>query len=127
MTLTEVLVAGMILSVALLVFLGCLVAAQRTSTKADYYSIAARAAGDKIVECQARGFSALADGTTTSALAALPQGQITVLVAPLDNNAANTTIKQVQVTVSWGGLGGGSAKLAGQVQASTLVSQVKTS
>lgn len=132
LTLVEVLVASTILSVALLVGLDVLLASGRANLKADYYARAAQAAGDQIAQFQAGGYekardlgdgNKLFDGTPTPApVAGLPGGLIHVTVGPLDNNAANVSVKQVDVLVTWTKGQSGAPSLAGQVKASTVIS-----
>lgn len=123
LTLIEVLVAITICSVALVVMCKVIVAAQRTTMKGDYYNIATQAASDQIVNQQTTNFGSLVEGTTTSAVAGLPSGQMVVTIGPLDGDSGNTDIEQIDVVVTWTGATG-SKELGGQVKMSTLISNV---
>lgn len=124
MTLADVLVALVVLSTALLVFLNAFAVSKRGETKGNYYGIASRLANQQLASAQTAGYRALISGTTTytaatlPGLAALPSGQMTVKVGPVDGNAANQNAAQVDVTVTWGGAG----SIPGSVQMSTWVS-----
>ena len=125
LTLVEVLVAITLLSLTLLAYLTVAEASRDSLAKGTYFTLAARAAGDKIATCQAAGYAGLTDGTTTSSVAGLPQGQMTTIIGPLDGNAANTNIKQVDVTVTWGASNSRAPQTAGRTQHSILISNRK--
>lgn len=122
MTLVEILVAVAILSLALLVFLTLSLAARAATDKGHLETVATQAAGDKIAAMQAQGFGSLTNGTTTAHVSGLPQGLMTITVAPLDGNASNAAIKQVDVSVAWGPSADRIAQSAGHVRQSVLIS-----
>ena len=125
LTLVEVLVAMTILAMALLAFITLAFASRATVDKGNYFTIAAQVAGDKLADVQGMGFSGLTDGTTNYTVSGLPQGQMTVVVGPLDGNLLNTNIKQVDVTVTWSAGGKAEPQTAGNVHDTILVSNRK--
>ncbi len=118
----EVLVAVTVLSVALLAYVSASLASRAAVDKGDYFTLAAQAAGDKIADLQGTGYAGLVDGTTTYAVAGLPQGQMTVVIGPLDGDPANTNIKQIDVTVVWNAASSRTPQTAGSVRLSGLIS-----
>ena len=127
LTLVEVLIAVTILSLALLAYLNAAVASRAALDKGNFYTIAAQIAGDKITECQNLGYANLVDGTTTYTISGqgMRQGRMTVVIGPLDGNALNTRIKQVDVTVSWAAASSQTPQTAGRAKQSTLICQRK--
>ena len=121
----KVLVAVTILSLALLAYLNVTLASRAAVEKGSAFTIAAQVAGDKIAECQAKGYGGLADGPTTYSVSGLRQGQMMVVIGPLDGNPSNTDIKQVDVTVTWAAAGGQMPQTAGSVKHSILISNRK--
>lgn len=122
MTLIEILVAVAILSLALLVFLTVALAARAAVDKGRFEGIATQAAGDKIAAFQAQGFASLTNGTTTAHVPGLPQGLMTIVVAPLDGLAGNANIKQVDISVAWARSADRIAQTGGQVRQGGLIS-----
>lgn len=101
MTLVEVLVAVVILSFALLAYLTIVRASDAGLSDGNEFTVASQAAGNLIAQDQGLGYSALTNGTTTTAVAGLSGGQMTAVIGPLDGNSANVGIKQIDVTVTW--------------------------
>lgn len=101
LTLVEVLVAVVILSLALLAFLSVTQASSQAAGDGNEFTLASQAAADQIAQAQGLGYSGLTNGTAASAISGLSGGQMTVTVGPLDGNTANAGVKQVDVTVSW--------------------------
>lgn len=125
LTLVEVLVAVTILSLALLAYLSVSLASRGQVDKGNYYTLAAQAAGDQIAGAQGNGFNTLVNGTTTYTVAGLPQGQMTVVVGPLDGDANNKAITQVDVTVTWGAGSTRTPETAGSVKQTIVISDRK--
>ncbi len=125
LSLVEVLIAVTILSLALLAYLNAAVASRAALDKGNFNTIAAQVAGDKIAECQKAGYANLTDGTTTYTVSGLGmrQGQMTVVIGPMDGDSANTRIKQVDVTVTWAAASSRTPQTAGRVKQSTLISE----
>ena len=123
MTLVELLIAVSILSLALLAYLSVALASRGAVDKGHFLTRAAQAAGDKITEYRTKGYDGISFGTTTYNVAGLPEGLLSVVVGPLDNDAANANIKQIDVTVTWAASGGTQTPYtSGRVTHSTLVS-----
>ncbi len=101
MTLVEILVACVILSIGLLAFVTASQASRLQLAKSSYYTLAAQAADSEIKDCEGSGFSGLTAGKTTYNVTGIPGGKMTVVIGPLDGNASNTNIVEVDVTVSW--------------------------
>jgi type II secretory pathway pseudopilin PulG len=102
MTLAEVMVGMVILSLAILFFLDLLMQSTRIERKARYAQIATQIAQQYAEWAQHGAFTQLLlDQTTQQAVPQLPNGQLTLTCSALDGNAANRAIRQVQVTVSW--------------------------
>ena len=118
----EVLVAMVILSIALLAYVTVAVASRSAMDKGADYALAAQVAGDKIADLQGTGYGSLVNGTTTSAVARLSGGQMTVVIGPLDGNAGNTNITQLDVTVTWSAVSTQNPSGAGSLHYSTLIS-----
>jgi prepilin-type N-terminal cleavage/methylation domain-containing protein len=119
MTLVEVLVALMILSIALIVFLTVLPGVSQGSQKGSYIAIATRAAADQITLAQTTNTSLLNLGTNTYTVAGLPSGSMTVTIGG-DLTANNASLKEVDVTVTWSGTTY-APSTAGSVSLSTYV------
>jgi len=117
-----VLVAMVILSIALLAYVTVAVASRSAMDKGADYALAAQVAGDKIADLQGTGYGSLVNGTTTSAVARLSGGQMTVVIGPLDGNAGNTNITQLDVTVTWSAVSTQNPSGAGSLHYSTLIS-----
>jgi prepilin-type N-terminal cleavage/methylation domain-containing protein len=119
MTLVEVLVALMVLSIALLAYLTALQGGNVASQKASYIAIATRAASDQIALAQLANTSLLTLGTTTYTVSGLPSGSMTVVLSSnLSSN--NGSLVEVDVTVTWSGTTN-APSLGGNVTMSTYV------
>src|SRR3569833_1114083 len=102
LTLIEVLVAMVIISIALLAGTTLITASHTATIKGDLYTIASKAASNTISTNEANGYAALTDGTSTSTYTP-PTGEETVrgvtktitttIGAPSFNTSA-TTIKE---------------------------------
>ncbi len=101
LTLVELLVAATILSVAMLAYVTVASAGMLATRQGDYYATAAKAASDIIADLQAAGYANLTSGTTTYSVSGLPAGKMTVTIGALDGNSANSSIAQVDITVTW--------------------------
>ena len=121
MTLADVLVAVTILSIALLVYLSAAQGSRALTDKGDATTRASAAADDMINSLQAQGYSALARGTTTYAVANLRKGVMTVVIGYLDGSNANTNILQADVTVTWNAYSSATPQSAGRLSRSTLI------
>lgn len=123
MTLVEVLLAMVILSSALMLYVDVLARGNTVSRKADAEQIATQVAMDKMTSLQQNAYSNLTtDSQTTTAVSGLPGGQMTVKIGALDGNAANTNIRQIDITVTWSSAqatpeAGGQVALTGLVSA----------
>ena len=123
MTLVEILIAMVILSIGLLAMISVISAAQQSADKSNYDMIALQAAENEIADDEAGGYSANTYGTTVTPVPNLPHGQMTVVTGPLDGDAANDNIVQIDVTVTWDG-GSGPNSTGGNISMSTLISAV---
>lgn len=101
LTLVEVLVAMVILSLALLTYLTVTQVSDAGLSDGNEFTLASQAAGDQIAQAQGSGYSGLTNGTTTTTVPGLSGGQMTAVVGPLDGTAANIGIRQVSITVTW--------------------------
>ncbi len=120
LSIVELLVAVTILAVGLAAYIKLSLASRVTVDKGQYYSIASVTAANALSNYQSLGYSGLpVNGTTVSGMNVVPNGQQTVVIGPLDGNAANTNIKQIDITISWGY---GLSSQAGSVTQSLLVS-----
>ena len=120
LSLVELLVAITILALGLAAYLKLSLASRVAVDKGSYYSLASATAANQLANYQGQGYAALpAPGTMSGFLTVLPNGQETITVGPLDGNAANTNIKEVDITISWGY---GLSAQAGSVKQSLLVS-----
>jgi len=121
MTLVEVLIAMVILSIGLLVMIDVIAAAQHSADKSNYDMIALQAAENEIQDDEAGGYSANSYNTQVTPVANLPNGQMTVVTGPLDGDSTNDDIVQIDVTVTWDG-GNGPNSTGGNISMSTLIS-----
>ena len=120
LSLIELLVAITILAVGLAAYLKLSLASRVAVDKASYYSIASSYAANLLAVYQGMGYSNLpANGTTTGSITGLPNGQQTITIGPLDGNAANANITEIDITISWGY---GLSSQAGSVTQSLLLS-----
>ena len=120
LSLVELLVAITILAIGLAAYLKLSLASRTAVDKGSYYSLASATAANQLANYQGMGYSSLpAYGTTNSFLTVLPKGQETITVGPLDGNAANVNITQIDITISWGY---GLSAQGGSVTQSLLVS-----
>ena len=120
LSLVELLVAITILAIGLAAYLKLSLASRVAVDKGSYYALASATVANQLANYQGQGYAALpANGTTSGFLTVLPGGQETITVGPLDGNAANLNIKQIDITVSWGY---GLPAQAGSVKQSLLVS-----
>ena len=102
MTMVEVLVALIVLSIALIVCLTVMPGILQASQKGSYIAIATRIASDQIAQAEATNTSLLAMGTSTYVVTGLPSGSMTIVIS--GNLAANNAaLKEVDVTVTWSG------------------------
>ena len=124
LTLVEVLVAVSILSIAIVVYTDVVLMASNSTKKASNLTIATRAAGDQIAVYQDTDASTLTNGTTTSSVAGLVNGSMTVVISAPGSASSATNLKQVDVTVTWSGQGGTNL-LGGRVKMTTIVSALK--
>ncbi len=122
MTLVEVLVAVVILSFALLAYLTLIQASDTGLSDGNEFTLASQAAGSRIAQDQGLGYSGLTSGTTTTAVAGLSNGQMTVVIGPLDGNSANVGIKQIDITVAWSPRKAGKSSQTTSLEETTLVS-----
>lgn len=125
LTLIEVLIAMVLLTVGILAGSTLIVASHTATIKGDLYNVANKAAADIIAGYEANGYAAL-PSTSPAAVVTTPLPGITMTTtttvgAPSFNSAA-TNIKQIDVVVTWNAGSSASANLAGQVKASTLMS-----
>lgn len=118
LTLVEVLVAVVILSFALLAYLSVTQASSAAISDGNEFTLASQAAADQIAQDQGLGFSGLNNGTSTTAVPGLSNGQMTVVIGPLDGNAANTGITQINITVTW------SPRKAGKLSLTTSFNEI---
>lgn len=121
LTLVEVLVAVTILSLALLAYLSVIQTSHEAMTDADEFTVAAQAVGNQITQMQGQGYGALTNGTTNYTVLGLPQSTMAVKIGPLDGNAANTNIKQVDITLTWTPRKAGSKAVTATLLQSTLI------
>ena len=130
MTLIEVLVAMVIMTVALIAGSTLIVASHTATIKADLYNVANAAAANALAGYEANGYAALPstspasstiDTSGVTADKQLSMTMSTTIGAPAFNSLA-TNIKEIDITVSWNAGSSASADLAGQVKASTLIS-----
>jgi Tfp pilus assembly protein PilV len=124
LTLVETLVAVIILSIALIVYLDVLVAANRATRKGDYLARASQVAAGRIALIQAQGFAALVPGRRVYRVDTLPQGRMTLTVRAMGSGATGSHIKQIDLRITWRGPSS-APQTSGQVEASTLVSELK--
>jgi type II secretory pathway pseudopilin PulG len=122
MTLVEVLVAVVILSLALLTYLTVIQASDAGLSDGSEFTLASQAAGDQIALDQGLGYLGLTSGTTTTTVPGLSGGQMTVVIGPLDGNSANVGILQVDVTVTWAPRKAGRVPQTTSLKETTLVS-----
>lgn len=122
LTLVEVLVAIVILSFALLAYLTITQASDAAISDGNEFTVASQAAGGQIAQDQGLGYSNLTYGTTTTTVPGLSNGQMTVAIGPLDGNAANIGIKQIDITVAWSPRKAGASAAATSLRETTLVS-----
>jgi len=135
LTLIEVLIAMVILSIALLAGSTMIIASHTATLKGDLYTIASKAAADAIAGYEASGYSSLSDGTTGPALYTAAAGEeqvppgvkmwVTTTIGPIGPPvfpSSATNIKEVDVNVTWDSGSSAYANLAGQVKTSTLIS-----
>lgn len=122
LTLIEVLIAMVIISIAMLAMLQVMTAAQTASSKSNYDVIALQAAQTQIDDAEANGYSNLSEGTTTSTVTGLPgSNQMTVTVEAPTFATSDDNIYEVDVKVAWSG-GSGPSETGGNVEMTTLVS-----
>lgn len=122
LTLVEVLIAVVILSLALLAYLTVTQAANGALADGSEFTLASQAAGDKVAQCQGLGYASLTNGTTTGSVSGLTGGQISTVIGSLDGDATNVGMKQVDVTVSWTSRKSGSLALASSFKETALIS-----
>ena len=135
LTLIEVLMAMVILSVALLAGSTMIVASHTATIKGNIYTIASKAAADTIAGYEANGYSSLTDGTIGPTVYTAPAGEeqvppginmmVTTTIGPIGPPvfpSSATNIKEVDVNVTWNSGSSAYANLAGQVKTSTLIS-----
>ncbi len=122
LTLVEVLVAVVILSLALLAFLTVMQASSQAVSDGNEFTLASQAAADQIAQSQGQGYSGLTSGTTTATVPGLSNSQMVVTVGPLDGNAANGSIKQVDIAVSWSPRKAGVSALTTSIKQTILIS-----
>lgn len=121
MTLVEVLVALTILSVALLVYVDLLAMGNTISRKADLETQAAQIAMDRLTQIEQTAYPLIqTDSTNTFPEATLPNGALIVRIGPLDGNASNLKIRQIDVTVVWSNAF--TTQTGGRVRMTSLVS-----
>ena len=121
MTLVEVLVAMVILSFALLAYLTVTQASDAALADGSEFTVASQAAGSQIAQDQGLGYSGLTSGTTTTSVAGLINGKMTVVIGPLDGNSSNLGITQVDITVTWTPRKSGTASATTSLRETTLV------
>lgn len=121
MTLVEVLVAVVILSLALLTYLTVIQVSDAGLSDGNEFTLASQAAGDQIALDQGLGYTGLTSGTTTTAVPGLSKGQMTTVVGPLDGSSANIGILQVDVTVTWSPRKAGKVPLTTSLKETTLI------
>ena len=114
LSLVELLVAITILAIGLAAYIKLSLASRVAVDKGKGFALASAAAANQLANYQGLGYSGLPEnGTTNYYLTALPNGQETLTIGPLDGNAANTNITQIDITITWGygsGAGTGSVK-----------------
>jgi len=100
-TLADILIAMVILSLCLMFYLDVLVQGRRTMLKSNYEFLALTQAQQKLMTVQA-GFDPLAslmsDLVTTDTVSTLPSG---LMVTTISVVAASTTLRQVDIVVTW--------------------------
>ena len=125
LTLIEVLIAMVILTIALLAGSTLIVASHTATIKGDLYNIANRSAADAIASYEANGYSSLPSSLSTQSvtypLPGIMMTTTTTIGTPQFSSSA-TNIKQIDVVVTWTSGSSASANLAGQIKASTLIS-----
>ncbi len=122
MTLVEVLVAVVILSLALLTYLTVTQVSDAGLSDGSEFTLASQAAGNQLAQDQGLGYTGLTSGTTTTTVPGLSGGQMTVVIGPLDGNSANVGILQVDVTVAWSPRKAGKVPQTTSLKETTLVS-----
>ena len=126
-TLIEVLVAGVILSIALLAFVSATAASRNAVDRGNHYAVAAAAIAAKYADLQGGGYVGFGGhgSTTTYTVSNLPKGSMTVWVTYLDNSGWNSgmPIWQIDITVSWSAGGGQGLQSGGSIHQSTYITQ----
>jgi len=101
-TLADILIAMVILSLCLMFYLDVLVQGRRTMLKSNYEFLALTQAQQKLMTVQQAGFDPLAslmsDLVTTDTVSTLPSG---LMVTTISVVAASTTLRQVDIVVTW--------------------------
>ena len=124
MTFVEVLVAIVILSIALLVFVDIAGTVGRANKKSDLYATATRYANSQLELVLAKGPSQLTDGVVTTTISELPNGAMVVTTGAPTGVASSTDIKEVDVAITWSTVGS-SAPIGGSLKMSTMVALLK--
>lgn len=120
-TLVELLVAVVILSLALLTYLTVTQVSDAGLSDGNEFSLATQAAGDQLSKDQGLGYTGLTPGTTTTTVPGLSGGQLTAMIGPLDGSSANIGILQVDVTVTWSPRKAGKVPLTTSLKETTLI------
>ena len=124
LTLVELLVAIVILTIALAAYLNVALASRASVDKGQYLTMASQLAGDRLADYQGLGYSSLpAYGTYNYTLSNLPNGTMSVVIGYMNGNSANANITQIDVTVTWGLTNSKLPQEAGSVKQSLLVSK----
>ena len=106
---------------ALLTYLSVIQTSHEAANDGDEFTVAAQAVANQIAQMQGQGYAALASGTTTLSVPRLTNSTMTVVVGPLDGNAANANIKQIDITLTWTPRKAASKSVRATLLQSTLV------
>ncbi len=117
-TLVDLLVAVSIMTVALMVFLSAALTARGVIDKSRFVSLASQTASSTAATSLGNAGS-LANGSTSTAVSGIPQGQITTTVSTYGGSAF---LKRADVSVSWGAASDRTVYSAGTFNFSTLMS-----